>query len=49
MTDAFIKTDVVAPIAQFLAGRDPSTGAGRRTTRRLGPTTSPLRFDEAAD
>jgi hypothetical protein len=49
MTDAFIKTDVVAPIAQFLAGRDPANAAGRRTTRRVGRTSSPVRFDEAAD
>jgi len=49
MTDAFMKTDVVAPIAQFLAGRDPRTAAGHRRTRRLGRTSSPVRFDEAAD
>jgi hypothetical protein len=49
MTDAFIKTDVVAPIAQFLAGRDPRTARGHRRTRRLGRTSAPLHFDEAAD
>lgn len=49
LPDAFIKTDVVAPMAQYLVGNDPRTGAGQRRTRRLGRTTSPVRIDEAAD
>jgi hypothetical protein len=49
MTDDFVKTDVVAPIAQYLVGRDPRTAAGQRRTRRIGSTSGPVRLDEAAD
>jgi hypothetical protein len=43
LTDEFVKTGVVPPIAQFLMGRDPRSGQGQRSTRRAGRITQPLR------
>jgi hypothetical protein len=39
LTDEFVKTSVVPPIAHYLMGRDPRSGQGRRTTRRVGRIT----------
>lgn len=48
--DRFITTDVLQPIQQYLLGRSPRLGQGRRQTRRIGLTHQPLGgFAEAAD
>lgn len=33
---AFVRTDVLAPLANYLRGQDPRAGQGQRSTRRIG-------------